>query len=279
MRTMGTRNATTAAPLTVSACLFLAALAMLCVGAPARAADGDTGKAPAPGRAGRITLLGAASSQPAIKEAASLFAAETGIAVDCSFGGTGALLNQVRMEHFGDLFVPASDDFMDKAEKEALVDATSRRVLCWLLPVICVAKGNPKQIRTLKDLAQPGLRVAMADPKAATIGGIAKAAMEAAGVYGDVSKRIITFATDVQNSISLLRLNEVDAAFAYDVSQRQAADAFDAVPIEGATAITIPVAVVSFSKQKDVAQRFVDYLAGPKGRAVFARHGYTVDKP
>jgi molybdate transport system substrate-binding protein len=228
---------------------------------------------------GRLTVFAAASATPAVKECARLFTAETGVAVDCTFGGSGALLNQIRLERFGDLYIPASDDFMDKAEKEQLVDPATRRNLCWLTPVICVAKGNPKQIKGLKDLGQPGLRVAMADPKAATIGAIAKAAMEAAGVYGEVRNRIVTFASDVQHSVSLLRLKEVDAAFGYDVSQKQSADSIDAVPFEGAKVIAEPVAVLSSSKQKDQAQRFADWLAGPKGREVFVRHGYTVDKP
>ena len=139
----------------------------------------SAGAAAAPG--GRVTVLAAASSQAAVKEAARLFSAETGITVECSFGGTGALLNQIRLEHFGDVYITASGDFMDTAEKEQLVDPASRRVLCWLTPVICVAKGNPKQIKTLGDLAQPGLRVALADPKTATVGIIAKAAMDKIG--------------------------------------------------------------------------------------------------
>lgn len=247
---------------------LLAVLPAVCLVPALAAADG-----------GRLTVFAAASSTPAVKEAARLYAAETGVAVDCTFGGSGALLNQIRLEHFGDLYIPASDDFMDKAEAEKLVDPATKKVLCWLTPVICVAKGNPKRIKGLKDLGQPGLRVAMADPKSATIGIIAKAAMEAAGVYGEVRNRIVTFATDVQHAVSLLRLKEVDAAFGYDVSQKQSAELVDAVPFEGARVIAEPVAVISFSKQKEQAQRFAEWLAGPKGREVFTRHGYTVDKP
>jgi len=228
---------------------------------------------------GRITVLAAASSQAAVKEAARRFAADTGIAVDCSFGGTGALLNQIRLEHFGDVYVTASGDFMDTAGKEQLIDPASRRVLCWLTPVICVAKGNPKQIKAFGDLAQPGLRIALADPKSATVGIIAKAAMEKAGVYAEVRQRIVTFTKDVQEAVSLMRLKEIDATFAYDVNQRQAAEDMDAVPFEGATVIEQPAAVIAFSKQKEQARRFIDYLTGTQGREVFARHGYTVDKP
>jgi molybdate transport system substrate-binding protein len=275
-------SATTAtAPWSRSAPLCLTIVAACCLlSAPARVTAADDKAAPAtPQHGGRITVLAAASSQAAVKEAARLFAAENGIAVDCSFGGTGALLNQIRLEHFGDVFISASGDFVDAAEKEQLVDAASRRTLCWLTPVICVAKGNPKQIKTLKDLAQPGLRLALPDPKSATIGIIAKAAMDKAGVYDEVRKRVVTYAKDVQHAVSLMRLKEVDATFGYDVNQRQSAEDMDAIPFEGATPIEQPAAVVAFSKQKEAAQRFLDYLAGPQGRAVFARHGYTVDKP
>jgi len=228
---------------------------------------------------GRLTVFAGAASQPATKEAARLFSEETGIAVDCTFGGSGTMLNQIRIEHFGDLYIPGSDDYMDKAEKESLVDPASRRVVCWLLPVICVPKGNPEHIGALGDLARDGIRITMGDPKSVCLGSVAKAAFEKEGIYEAVQKRIVTFASDCQQIANLIRMDEVDAAVGYDVFQRQSPDLMDAVPLAGAAAVNVPASVVSFSKQKEAAQRFADWLAGPKGREVFIRHGYTVDKP
>jgi molybdate transport system substrate-binding protein len=276
---MGTLNEAAAA-LTTSAGILLAVFTMLCPGASVTAADSVADKTPAtPLRGARITVFAGAASQPATSEAAKLFTEQTGIKVECSFGGSGAVLNQIRVEHYGDLYIPGSDDYMDKAEKEGLVDLGTRRTLCRLQPVICVPKGNPKRIKGLQDLTRPGLRLAIGDPKSVCLGSIAKAALEKAGIYAEVSKQIVTFASDCQQVASLIRLDEVDAAIGYDVFQRQSPDLMDSVPLEGAAAVTVPAGVVSFSKQKDLAQRFADYLAGPQGREVFARHGYTVEQP
>ena len=166
-----------------------------------------------------------------------------------------------------------------KAEKEGIVDLGTRRTLCWLLPVICVPKGNPKQVKVPRDLTQVGLRVAIGDPKSVCLGSIAKAALEKAGIYGEVQKRIVTFASDCQQIASLIRLDEVDAAVGYDVFARQSPESMDTVPLTGAASVTVPAGVVTFSKQKVLAQRLADYLAGPTGREVFRRHGYTVDPP
>jgi molybdate transport system substrate-binding protein len=92
------------------------------------------------------------------------------------------MLNQMRLEGVGDLYIPTSDDYMERAEAEKLVDSATRRTICWLLPVICVPKGNPGNVRSLADLARPGMRVTIGDPKSVTVGGIAVAALEKAGL-------------------------------------------------------------------------------------------------
>jgi len=210
---------------------------------------------------------------------ARLFAERTGIAVDCHFSGSGTVLNQMRLEGIGDLYIPGSDDYMDLAEAEALVDPATRRTICWLLPVICVPKGNPGNVRSLADLARPGMRVTIGDPKSVCLGSIAVAALEKAGHYEAVAPRIVTFASDCQQVASLIRLGEVDAAVGYDVFQRQSPGDMDTVPIAGAQTVSIPVAVSVFSKQPERALRFAEFIAGPEGKEVFARHGYTVEKP
>ena len=85
-----------------------------------RAAEGVGAKPVA--KAERLVVFAGAASQPATTEVAKLFGAETGIRVECSFGGSGTVLNQIRVEHYGDLYIPGSDDYMDRAEKEGLVE-------------------------------------------------------------------------------------------------------------------------------------------------------------
>lgn len=227
----------------------------------------------------RLLVFAGAASQPATSEVARLFAERAGIAVDCHFGGSGTVLNQMKMERIGDLYIPGSDDYMERAEAEKLVDPATRRTVCWLLPVICVPKGNPARLQSLADLGRAGLRVTIGDPKSVCLGSIAVAALEKAGLYESVSPRIVTFASDCQQVASLIRLGEVDAAIGFDVFQRQSPGDMDTLPIAGAPTVSVPVAVSVFSKQPERALKFAEFIAGPEGREVFARHGYTVEKP
>jgi molybdate transport system substrate-binding protein len=223
-------------------------------------------------------VFAGAASQPATTEVAQAFEKETGIKVDCTFGGSGSLLTQIKMEHFGDVYIPGSNDYMDKAEKEKVVDPTTRKIVCYLVPAICVAKGNPRQIQGLKDLARPGLKVTIGDPESVCLGAIAKATLEKAGLYEQVGKNVVTYASDCQQVASLIRLNEVDAAIGYDVFQVQTPKDLDLVKIPGVEMVNIPAAVVTYSKEKDLAQQFVEYIAGPKGLEIFTKQGYTVKK-
>jgi len=239
----------------------------------------DNDQPAAGGRPERLVVFAGAASQPATSEVAQLFTRQTGIRVDCSFGGSGTVLNQIRMEHYGDLYIPGSDDYMDKAEADGLVDPSTRKEICWLRPVICLPKGNPKGIRELSELSQPNMRVAIGDPKSVCLGSIAKAAMEEAGVYGAIRPRIVTFASDCQQIATLIRMGEVDAAVGYDVFQKQSPDDMDCIPIVGVKMVSVPVAVVPFTKHRELALQFAAFISGPEGRKVFARHGYTIDQP
>lgn len=249
--------------------------AALLTGCGGSGRGGASGGADASRRA--LVVFAGAASQPATAEAARRFGDATGLRVECTFGGSGAVLNQIQLEQYGDVFIPGSDDYMDLAEERQLVDPTTRRVICFLVPVICVAPGNPLDIRTLTDLARPGMRVAIGDPASVCLGNIAKEAMEALRVYRSVRENIVTFASDCQQVASLIRLQEVDAAVGYDVFGHQSPGQLDVVPLGGEERVRVPAAVVVFSQQAAAARRFVEYVSGPQGRKVFREHGYSTE--
>ena len=224
-----------------------------------------------------IVVFAGAASQPATTEAVRRFEQATGLRVECTFGGSGSVLNQIRLEEYGDVYIPGSNDYMDLAEKDGLVDPATRRVICYLTPVICVAKGNPLGVSKLGDLARAGMRVTIGDPGSVCLGAIAKRAMERLGIYSAVRENIVTFSSDCQQVASLIRLQEVDAAVGYGVFARQSPDDMDIVPIDGAERVNIPAAVVAYSRQKETARRFVEYVSGAEARKVFAEHGYTTE--
>jgi molybdate transport system substrate-binding protein len=102
------------------------------------------------------------------------------------------------------------------------------------------------------------------------------AAFRKAAIQDRVTANIVTYASDCQQVVSLIRLNEVDAAIGYDVFQRQSPDGMDTVPLPEADAVAIPAAAVAFSRQPEKARRFVAFISGPRGKEIFAEYGYSL---
>ena len=92
-----------------------------------------------------LTVFAGAAPKPALQVLAAEYRRKCGVRVDVTYGGSGAVLTQFSQEHYGDVYVPGSDDFMDRAAARGAVVTRTRRLLAYLVPVLTVAKGNPKR--------------------------------------------------------------------------------------------------------------------------------------
>ena len=64
-----------------------------------------------------ITVFCGAATKPAMEEAARAFERETGTKVYLNFGGSGTVLSQMKLSKTGDLFIPGTPDYMEKAKQ------------------------------------------------------------------------------------------------------------------------------------------------------------------
>jgi molybdate transport system substrate-binding protein len=201
--------------------------------------------------------------------------------VDISFGGSGTLLNQMTLEETGDIYMPGSDDYMDRAEEKKAVDPETRSIVAYLVPAVCVQKGNPKGIHSLEDLARPGMIVGLAEAGAVCLGDVADEILRNAGLEAQVKKNVITYAKSCDQTQQLVQLGEVDAVIGWDVFRHWAPEDIDIVPIapKYLRVRNIPAAIAVYSKHRREAQRFIDFLTSEEGKAIFSRHGYSVTMP
>ena len=273
-----------------NACCVLAVMALLVVAAgcpspeEAKAPVVPETKAPiqkAPDTGASLTVFAGAASKPALEPLAAMYEERTGTKVSITFGGSGAVLTQFSQEQYGDLYIPGSDDFMDKAEKKGAVLPETRTVLVYLVPVINVPKGNPKRITSLEGLAGDDLRVVIGDPETVCLGDIGKAMLTQAGVWGKVEPRIVSYATSCEDVLNALLLGEADAVIGWDVFARQHADEVEAIRLPEKLARTrnIPASVIKWSKDPEAAKAFIEFLASDEALKVWTEHGYTVEAP
>jgi len=230
----------------------------------------------------RLEAFVGSASKPATEEAAALFERQTGIHVDLHFGGSGQVLSQMILGRRGDLYFPGSSDYMEKAKRAGVVDGATERRVVYLVPAINVPAGNPKGITGLADLARPDVRVAIARPDSVCVGLYAVEVLHAAGLWQTVGPRIVTHAESCAKVAQLAALGSVDAVLGWRVFHYWNPDKIDTILLQPAQIPRvgyIPIAVSSFSKQPDVARRFIDFLLSPDGRAVFRKWHYLADEP
>jgi len=230
----------------------------------------------------RLTaFVGSASKPPALEAKAVYEKAHPGVVVDMTFGGSGTLLNQMKLEQTGDIYLPGSDDFMEKAEKEEAVIPSTRRVVAYLVPVINVRRGNPKGIRSLRDLARPGIRVGLGNAGAVCLGDVAEEILRLAGVEEQVKNNVVTYATSCEQTQQLLQLGEVDAIIGWDSFKSWAPDKIENVqiPARYLRVRNVPAAVSVYSKRRKAAEDFIAFLTSKQGKAIFKKHGYCVKAP
>ena len=216
-------------------------------------------------------------TKPVVEELGATFEKKTGIRVLLHFGGSGKMLSEMKLARRGDLYFPGSSDFMDLAKREGLVLPETEKRVAYLVPAINVPAGNPKNIRSLEDLARPGLRIGIARPDSVCVGLYGVEVLERAGLSAQVRPNIVTHAESCEKTAQLVALGTVDAVLGWEVFHYWQPEKIDTVLLQPAQVARIgylPIAVSTFSSQRARAQQFLDFVAGEEGQAAFKRWHY-----
>lgn len=255
----------------------------------AAAVAGCGGPAPTvgPGRslAGiELTVLAAASLRDAFEAVQGAYEAATpGVTLAFSFDGSGALRTQLELGAPADLFASA-----DEVNPGRLADAglTVGRPVPFAGNglALVVPAANPAAIASPYDLARPGVRLV----NAAAGVPITEYAVEMLGILAGlpgapprflaaVAANVVSREDNVRAVLAKVELGEGDAGIVYATDATVAGDVIRVIPIpvEAHMAVTYAAVVLRDAPHREAASAFLAWLAGPQGRAVLARFGFT----
>ena len=219
-----------------------------------------------------LTVFCAAGLKKPVEAAAQQYQRESGIEVRLQYGGSGTLLSQLRVAKQGDLFITADEGSVADAQKAGVL----REVfpLAKQKPVIGVRAGNPKNIHTIGDLLRDDVKIALANPDAASISRVSRS------VLGDTWTKLVAHAAVMKPTVTEvaadLSLGTVDVAIVWDSVVGQFKVEAIEVPELSARSENASATVLSFCMQSAAALHFARYLAAPeKGGAIFKANGFT----
>ena len=221
-----------------------------------------------------LLLFCAAGIKPPVEAVAREYEPTFGVRVQLQYGGSGTLLSNLRIADAGDLFLAADESYVQSARALGLLAETIP--LARQRPVVAVAKGNPKNIRTLDDLLRGDARVALANPDATSIGRTVRALLQQVGQWAAFEKRLTVLKPTVNDVANDVKIGAVDAGIVWDATARQYPELeLVAVPLFNPAVETMSICVLKRSQQPAAALRFARYLgARDKGLKQFARFHY-----
>jgi molybdate transport system substrate-binding protein len=224
-----------------------------------------------PALSGTVTVFAAASLQGTFTDLGKKFeAAHPGTKVSFNFGGSSALAQSIVSGAPADVFAAASPATM-KTVSDAKDTATEPKVFVRNTLEIAVPKGNPKHLAGLKDLAAPGIKVALCAPQV-PCGAAALTALKAGGV----SLTPVTQEQDVKSALTKVELGEVDASVVYQTDVKADAGKIDGVDFpEAAKAVNdYPIADLAKAPNPAAAKAFVAFVESADGQQVLTAAGF-----
>jgi molybdate transport system substrate-binding protein len=242
---------------------FVVALTTLLAAAPAGAAGDE------------VVVFAAASLADALEEIGKAFKAQTGHHVALSFGGSNDLARQIRAGAPAEVFVSASVERMDEAERAGLVRAGDRFDLLSNRLVVVVPAAAATAAMSAEDLL--GVRrLALGDPEAVPAGIYARQWLEKRGLWERVRGRVVP-TLDVRAALAAVESGNAAAGIVYrtDAAISKRVRVVLEVPAAEAPRIVYPAALLTTSRGP-AARAFFEHLRSPGARAVFERLGFGV---
>lgn len=234
----------------------------------------------------QLSLYCAAGLRIPVEEISKSYEEQYGTVIELQFAGSNTLLNQLQVNQFADadLYLAADDFYTDKAVAEGLAAETIP--VAQQRPVIAVRKDSDRKIRSLSDLLQPGLAIAVASPDQAAVGKAVRKQLEKLVVDGtdrwtQLEARVRkdgVFKPTVNEVANDLMIGAVDAALVWDstVAMPKYREDLEAVSIPelDTDPNLISIAVLRSSTQPTSALRFARFLAArDRGLKTFEKYG------
>ncbi|MES9542977.1 MULTISPECIES: molybdate ABC transporter substrate-binding protein [unclassified Actinomadura] len=221
---------------------------------------------------GRVTLtvLATSSMTEVLGEIGTAYQQENpDVRVRFAFGGTPEIADRLAEHEPPDVLVTADGASMDE-EREHL--GGRRRVIAHDSLTIAVGPGNPRRVRDLRDLARPGLRVAVG-AGTVPVGRYTRQVLARAGVQ----VRWTSEETSARAVLDRIRAGEADAGLVFITDLRSAGIAASSVPIPADLNVTaaFPAAAVRGGEHEDTADAFVSWLLTPGAQRLFNKYGFV----
>jgi molybdate transport system substrate-binding protein len=244
--------------------------------------------APAFAQQPEVLVSAAASLTDVLNSLAPTAEQYVGAKLVFNYGASGALRQQIEEGAPVDVFFSASSEDVERLAAKGLLVPNSRKDLLSNTIVLVggpeaspvLAKDKGEAVQALKVLLSNANLLAVGNPDTVPAGRYAVSALKNWGLYPVVESKLV-LGGNVREVLQYVRSGSAPLGIVFATDARAASPGSirqmfvfpdDAVGIP----ILYPVAVVSASKNKDKAEKFIEFLQGETARRAFRDAGFIL---
>lgn len=230
-------------------------------------------------QAADLTIFAASSLKTALDQIATDWQTASGNKVAISYDSSAKLAKQIQQGAPADIFISASEDWMDTLAKDSLIQDASRKDILGNT-LILIATGKADKVEVTRNLDLAGLlnggKLAMGMIDSVPAGQYGKQALDSLGLWPSVAANVAQ-TENVRAALQLVTSGEAPYGIVYASDAVAAADKVTVVgtfPEDSHKPIVYPAALTATAQPQ--AQALLDALSTDAAQAVFAAQGFTV---
>jgi molybdate transport system substrate-binding protein len=229
-----------------------------------------------------LTIAAAADLSFVFPEIAAQYKKQTGDDVKLSFGSSGNLTTQIQNGAPFDIFFSADEDYPKQliekglAEKDTLYRYAIGRLVLWM------PSDSNLDLRKLGIMAllSPSVKkIAIANPQHAPYGRAAEAALKYFEIYDQVAAKLV-LGENVSQAAQFVESGNAQAgliALSHALSPAMNGKGqYWTVPVDAYPPLNQAAVVLTGSKEKSAARKFLDFLRTREATSLLSRYGFTL---
>lgn len=230
-----------------------------------------------PGHAQTLRIAAAADLQPVLPKLLAEYQRSSGVEAETSYEASATLTTQILNGAPYDLFLAANRAFPQRVVDAGLAVEPQPVTYAQGILVLWARNGASPMPLTMNILTSPAVhRIAVANPAHAPYGAAALAALHSLQLYAAVQSNLV-FAENIVQAAQFAQSGNADCALisktlAITPSLSQTGH-FVPVPANVYPPLEQGAVVLRHATYQDAAQKFLNYLLSPAGRAMLAASG------
>jgi molybdate transport system substrate-binding protein len=223
-----------------------------------------------------LVVFAASDLGPAFKQIVPQFEQRIRTSVTLVLGSTGMLAHQIRNGAPADVFFAANESFINELTAENLTLRHTQALYARGRIASVTLKSSGIRIDELRDLADARIkRISIAHPQHAPYGLAARQALESAGLWTALERKLV-FGENVQQAVQFVLSGSAEAG----IVARSVADTPDLhwslVDDRLHRPLDQMAVVIARTKQARAAMSFIQFVNDARGRAVMRRFGFLL---